>query len=76
MVLCASVAALAASDPQLAPVGVALMGSVVPAAASLAALDFQQAPAGVALVCCRWSLGHQEYCCLVHLRAPNVSPGK
>ena len=56
MAVVASVAALAALDPQLAPAGVALMGSVVPAAASLAALDSQQALVGVALAHCWWCL--------------------
>ena len=55
----APAAVVLSSDPQLASVGVTLVGSVVLAAASLAALDFQQAPAWVALACRRWCLGHR-----------------
>ena len=43
-------------NPQLAPVGVALVGLAVPVAAVLAALDSQQAPVGVALACRWWCL--------------------
>ena len=45
-------AVVAFPDPQLAPVGVTLVGLVGPVEAVLAALDSQQAPAGVALACC------------------------